>query len=307
MSTPPSSPSSTSSSPPSSPTLIAVRLLLLALAAGGVVFAAFLHREPAQSVSSRDGGPRATYVCPMHPQVVSAAPGDCPICWMALEPRVAALKSEGGTHAHPAAPLAAAASRAGTLSLAEPGTLRAFDAVSRVKAYDLSLEMRGAASATTADGGTALFHRDEIALIAAGETGLFYPSSGTADGRPPGIAVRVEAGAPQPWDGATALIRFRTDDGATLSAGATGSLKLATRLRRDLVVRASAVLRGPEGPYVLVVSNDRRTLTKRPVEIGNVVYGYATIIAGLRQDESVVARRAFFLDAERRRGLEEAL
>ncbi len=30
-----------------------------------------------------------TYVCPMHPQIVADAPGDCPICGMALEPQSA--------------------------------------------------------------------------------------------------------------------------------------------------------------------------------------------------------------------------
>ena len=29
------------------------------------------------------------YVCPMHPQIVRSEPGSCPICGMALEPRVA--------------------------------------------------------------------------------------------------------------------------------------------------------------------------------------------------------------------------
>jgi Cu+-exporting ATPase len=34
-------------------------------------------------------GATAEYVCPMHPEVVRDAPGDCPICGMSLEPRVA--------------------------------------------------------------------------------------------------------------------------------------------------------------------------------------------------------------------------
>jgi len=36
----------------------------------------------------------ADYVCPMHPEVVSAGPGACPKCGMALEPRVVSLESE---------------------------------------------------------------------------------------------------------------------------------------------------------------------------------------------------------------------
>ena len=35
---------------------------------------------------------RAEYVCPMHPEIVRSAPGSCPICGMALEPRTASLE-----------------------------------------------------------------------------------------------------------------------------------------------------------------------------------------------------------------------
>ena len=33
----------------------------------------------------------AEYTCPMHPEIVRTAPGSCPVCGMALEPRVASL------------------------------------------------------------------------------------------------------------------------------------------------------------------------------------------------------------------------
>ncbi|HEV2523926.1 MAG TPA: heavy metal-binding domain-containing protein [Gammaproteobacteria bacterium] len=32
------------------------------------------------------------YVCPMHPEVISDKPGNCPKCGMALEPRIVSLK-----------------------------------------------------------------------------------------------------------------------------------------------------------------------------------------------------------------------
>jgi Cu+-exporting ATPase len=35
--------------------------------------------------------PGAEYVCPMHPEIVRPAPGSCPICGMALEPRLVSL------------------------------------------------------------------------------------------------------------------------------------------------------------------------------------------------------------------------
>ena len=42
-------------------------------------------------------GPLPQYVCPMHAQIVRAAPGACPICGMALELRVATAEDEPST------------------------------------------------------------------------------------------------------------------------------------------------------------------------------------------------------------------
>jgi Cu+-exporting ATPase len=51
----------------------------------------------AKRQGAEDGGrgrPPAEYTCPMHPEIVSDAPGGCPLCGMALEPRTVSLTEE---------------------------------------------------------------------------------------------------------------------------------------------------------------------------------------------------------------------
>ncbi|HSD88165.1 MAG TPA: HAD-IC family P-type ATPase, partial [Kofleriaceae bacterium] len=47
-----------------------------------------MHRPPAARTAAK-----VEYTCPMHPQIVRDAPGSCPICGMALEPRVPTLET----------------------------------------------------------------------------------------------------------------------------------------------------------------------------------------------------------------------
>lgn len=45
------------------------------------------HPAHAGTPSPSDAGATATYECPMHPEVVSDKPGECPKCGMALTPK----------------------------------------------------------------------------------------------------------------------------------------------------------------------------------------------------------------------------
>ena len=263
--------------------VLATRLLLVAIAAGALVVAV-VARRVSRSPAAAAASAQPSFVCPMHPEVKSSSPGDCPICRMALEP----IANIAGVATEPAALQLATVSR----------ELRAFDAVSRVKRFDTSQEMRFAAWAESRDAGIALVYKDQAKLLVAGEEGQFASLNG------PGAtsAVRVDSEPPEPWDGSTVRVRFRAAPGVVLAANVTGSVKFATRLRHDLVIREGAVLRSPEGPYVLVATNDRHTLTKRRVEVGSIMYGYASVISGLKEDEWVVALHAFTLDTARRLG-----
>jgi hypothetical protein len=267
----------------SSRVIIAARAALVVLAAAAVVtgFVVTRKRAPEPAASS------VVYMCPMHPAVISAAPGECPICRMALEPKTAAAAAEPPS-----------------LTLPRGKKLAGFDSVSRVKIFENAFEMRAWAWADGRDAGVALYPRDQAAMLKPGEAGLFEPESGPRGPNPHGIKVHVAERPPEPWDDATVLVRFRLDDhaGAALEPKEIGSVKFATRLRNDLVVKESAIIQSPEGPYVLIASEDRRTFTKRPVQIGSTLYEYASVVGGAHEDEYAVAQHTFVLDAERRLG-----
>lgn len=261
--------------------IVTTRLLLVAIAAGGLV-AALVARRVGNDPAAAGAAARPSYVCPMHPEVTSSSPGDCPICRMALQPAANVATAE------PDALQLATVSK----------ELRAFDAVSRVKRFETAQEMRFAAWAESPGVGLALVYKDQAKLLVPGEEGQFW--SLAAPG--PGVAVWFGSEPPEPWDEATVRIRFHAARGVTLPANGTGSVKFATRERKDLVIREAAVLRSPDGPYVLVATNERHTLTKRRIEVGSIVYGYASVISGLQEDEWVVALHAFALDTGRRLG-----
>ncbi len=282
--------------------IVAGRLALVAIAAAAAATGLAVWRKDVSPPASEAS--RAVYVCPMHPEVASPSAGDCPICRMALVPKAGATEAAiapppGNRAAAPEAP-------SPTLELPPGKELHGYDARSRTKRFETALEMRTVAAADSRQTGVALFHLDESALIRPGEEGLFSPSSGPRAGAPLGLEVHVTDGPREPWDRSTVLVRFQVAGGAELVPNETGVLKLATRLRNDLVVHDSSIIDSPEGPYVLVVNDDRRTMTKRPVEIGTRLYGEAAVVSGLREGERVAAKHTFVLEVERRLGRRSA-
>jgi len=280
----------------SSSFVIAGRLILLLGAALAVVSAIALAR-------SRDQGDRAAqssgerYVCPMHPEVLSRTAGECPICRMALE-RVSGVEK-------------------GPLSSATDSSL-----VGVVERRVVTQLVR--APAWLGSGGvvTAVLHKDDLVGLAPGTHALFF---GTTTSRA-GIDVRLSSNAPAPWDASTLQVRFDAHPGhddrqasgkaiPSFSRGAaldSGWLDIAPRPRDLLVVPSNAVLYTAEGPYVVAVAPDDKTLTKRAVEIGRILdsgyvaqqsadrFGAIVVLAGLHESEKVVVEDTFFLDAERR-------
>lgn len=85
--------------PPGVKTMSIVRWIILALAAGLAVFmwVAYARDRAAPRPTTSTAAPK--YQCPMHPQVVSDEPGECPICHMDLVPITSARAAPTGNAA----------------------------------------------------------------------------------------------------------------------------------------------------------------------------------------------------------------
>jgi hypothetical protein len=270
--------------------IVGVRVLFLIVAAAAVVAgvtAAVVNRGRAADTTVR-------YACPMHAEVRSAGPGECPICRMALE-RVGFVPGAVKPYLE----------AAGTVDLRAIDNVKKHNIVDFVRLHALlpvQSELRG--PAWVEDDGTivAVFYDDQIAAMADDEPGTFR----LADAPARTFAARRTADPPAVWDRSTSRIRFRsaTPRGAGPTAGRTGWLDVAPRPRQVVGVAASAVLQSPEGPYVLAWSGHDYTFVQRRVEIGETFLkeGIAVILSGLRPHDRVVARATFFVDADRRLG-----
>lgn len=261
------SPIGTTGSPGSaSPLVVVGRLVLLALAVAAVASAFVLSRGRDRAAGSFGGA----FVCPMHPEVTSSAPGECPICRMALE-RVSAT----GQDVSPAL-MATVKPRAQARAVRAPAWV---DADGRV---------------------VAILYENQLVGLDPQAPGRFFRATAPAEG----IDVRRTAAPPSRWDSSTSRVDFRRDvfqrGAPAMAPGDVGWVELAARASDLLAVPASAILVSPQGPYVLVVAPDGRSYTKRSLAIGQVLAGHAVVVSGLREGERVVVGNSFFLDAEQR-------
>ncbi len=251
--------------------IVAARAILLALAALAATYAFVLSRPESRASQAA----QRRYSCPMHPKVTAAGPASCPICGMALtETRSARLGQQEQARPDPSA--------------------RAQGVVDVARRRIFSQEQRASAWVAGDRLVRALLYQDDLASLEPAERALFQTGGG------PPVAVRLGQAPPVPWDARTSTVDFVVErNGPSLPAGATGSIELPAKPRTVLIVSSSAVLESSEGPYVFA-SADGRSFTRRPVAVGKTLNGLTAVVSGLREQERVIIRGAFFLDSQAR-------
>ena len=282
-------------SPPEKPAVprsvvAAARLALLLVAAvAGVAAFAIAFRD------GRGDPAAAGYVCPMHPEVQSVRAGQCPICGMALE-----ANAHRGASSMPEGPMP------GMADLTAVENVRRHKVLDFVRMRALPTEvreLRGAAWVEPDRGISAVFYTDQAAVITANDEATFTPSEAPELG----FAVQVSPVPAVAWDASTVRLHFDPKRGApstmtaALRPGQAGWLEVPRKSRSVLSVPADAILYSPQGPYVLRAL-DGFKFEQRRIEIGETFrkQGFAVVLSGLRVQDRVVARAAFFIDADRR-------
>ena len=263
-----------------SPFVVAGRYLLLLLAAAalvGSIVRTRAHDRAALATTER-------YVCPMHPEVQSSTPGDCPICNMALVPMRESERTES--------------------EMAAGGQV-----VATAETRMVARLLRAAAWIGKDGEGTAVLYKDDLVGLAAEEPVRFFGAE--APNLP--FSAHLLTAEQQPVDSSTVNVRFRLDPATPRpSPGDVGSMQMDVRARKLLVVPTSAVLYSARGPYVLAASHEGEGFAKRTIEVGRVLdsgyvgvvtgaqEGGTVVLSGLREGESVIAGYSFFADVDRR-------
>ena len=257
--------------PRGSKIMAAVRWIILAASIGLAVFTwwSFARAQIRSTEDSAHAQPR--YHCPMHPQIVSNEPGECPICHMQLEP----MDSD---RSRPASPSSGAD---GATAAPPPGTVPIRLALDRVQSIGVrtSVATDRAVERTLRVTATVAAREQGVAEVHVRTAGFVEQVSMAQTG----VAVQrgqmlLEVYSPQLYEAQTELLTARQwsggDGGTQTSESARMKLGLLgmSNVDIDRVIEKGKPLRG-----VPIYAQQDGVVTKKNVVLGSYVTPETTL------------------------------
>lgn len=231
---------------------------------------------------------KTLYQCPMHPNIIREAPGQCPICHMTLE------KIEEEEHSHPASttPTAGTPRAAFTLPEGRQQTIGVKTVIAKAGAKVKLLRLSGRVSgggvvAQLMEMDAGLVHGGQRATLRGpgGQTVKAMVSSveGTLDSLTRSFGVFISPEQSAAW----------------LRNGVYCEAQVEISLGKGLVLPADAVLvTGDQA--VLFVRKDGTRFEPRQVELGAQDSEWVEVLKGIKPGEEVVTGANFLIDSEAR-------
>jgi hypothetical protein len=246
------------------------------------------------------GSHHAVFACPMHTKETLDGPGECPICGMAMKP-IAEMRVRGALRASvphfESAPWNWESFPNRNVPITD-GKPRIGQPTKRIYVEDV----RAAAWCDEQDRVFAVISEDELVGLKPGDSGVFYRFRSP---KAP-IPVTLSDLEPRKWDHVTFSLVLHIDRpggehqaALDLSVGDMGWVELPNRSRTLLSIPEDALLMSGRERYV-VLALPNGSFLRRQVHVGTFDNGYAAVLSGLTEQDSVVVANAFFPDVERR-------
>lgn len=257
------------------------------IAIGFIAFQTIFKRQTSNVNTSvtQQSESKAHWTCPMHPQIHSDHPGECPICHMKLIQVKVSSEAQTAEQDEPRTPIHATAAQLGLAG------------IQKSEVEKMTLKMRIPVSGRFVSSSTVVFqiYESDLRYVKPGLTfkgaSSFYPDEEIA-----GSITSVDS-IVDPTS-RTVRVLGAVKNGTTRIPSETGFRgDIEVELKDRIAIPESSVLHTGSGAFVYVFTKGSE-LTPRKVALGLKTEGFYDVLKGLNVGEIISSGPNFLIDSE---------